>query len=183
MNLPSRRWKAGEFGLVLLRKGSDNERLVRAIRRINDCLEQEAFALSRLALPVTLNLGLTEPEALYGQFELICCDSVAVFVRSEVLLAPDQKEYLDTLFRQVLQSPEFKPTRIDVVEVPATEDGERFVDQFLSNLCPEEKRPIDEFSLSVPYKKARIMKHWAARVGVQVQCAEVQDATDDGGAI
>lgn len=165
--------KAAEFGLVLLSKGSDAQRLVRAVRRINDCPEPEAVALSRMPLPVTVNPGLTEAEACYGQFELICCDAVAVFVRSEVLLAPNQKEYLDAVFRRVLESPEFKPVRIDVIEVPATESGEKFVDQFLGNACPEEKRPIDEFSLWVPYKKARIMKHWAARVGAQVQCESV----------
>jgi hypothetical protein len=172
--------KAAEFGLVLLRKGGDNERLVRAICRINDCTDSEAVALSCLPLPVTVNPGLTEAEALYGQFELICCDAVAVFIRSEVLLEQNQKEYLDTLFQRVLQSPEFKLVRIDVLEVLATEAGEKFVDQFLGTSFPGEKRPIDEFSLWVPYKKARIMKLWASRVGVRVQCDEVQNTTPEG---
>ncbi len=175
--------KAAEFGLVLLGRGSDNGRLVRAIRRINDGTEFEAIRLSCLPLPVAINPGLTEPEAFYGQFELICCDAVAVFVRSEVLLEQGQKEYLDALFQRVLQSPEFRPARVDVLEVPATEAGEQFVDQFLGNPCPGEKRPFDELSIWVPYKKARIMRHWAARVGAQVQCDEVRDAPREGDAL
>jgi hypothetical protein len=111
---------------------------------------------------------------------LICCDSIAAFVRSEVLLERDQKDYLDALFQRVLQSPEFRPTRIDVLEVPATEAGERFVDQFLGNAIPEAKRPIDEFSLWVPYKKAKLIKHWAARVGARVQCDALQASQDEG---
>ena len=172
--------KAAEFGLVLIRKGSDEPRLVRAICRINDCPEHEAITLARQPTPIIINPGLTEGEALWGQFELICCDSVAAFVRSEVLLEQDQKDYLDSLFQRVLQSPEFRPTRIDLLEVPATEAGEKFMEQFLGNAVPEEKRPLDEFSLLVPYKKARLMRHWAARVGVQVQCDTLQDSPNEG---
>ena len=172
--------KTAEFGLVLIRKGSDEQRLIRAICRINDCLESEGVAVAREPTPIIINSGLTEAEALLGQFELVCCDSIAAFVRSEVLLERDQKAYLDALFQRVLQSPEFRSTRIDVLEVPATEAGEKFVDQFLGNPMPEAKRPIDEFSLWVPYKKAKLMKHWAARVGAQVQCDAVQNSKDEG---
>jgi len=172
--------KAAEFGLVLIRKGSDEQRLLQAICRINNCLETEGVALARQPAPVIINLGLTEAEALSGQFELICCDSVSAFVRSEVLLERDQKDYLDALFQRVLQSGEFRPTRIDVLEVPATDAGERFMEQFLGNLAREDKRPMDEFSLWVPYKKARLMKHWAVRVGAQVQCDAVQHSKDEG---
>jgi hypothetical protein len=161
--------KAAEFALVLIREGTDHQRLIRAIRRINDCNESEAIAMSRLLLPITINPGLTEPEALFGQFELICCDAVAAFVRSEVLLEQDQKDYLQALFQKVLESPEFKPVRIDVLEVPATESGEKFVDQFLGIPLPGQKRRVTRFSLYVPLKKARLMKHWAARVGVQMR--------------
>lgn len=172
--------KAAEFALVLLQKGTDRQRLVRAICRVNDCPESEAIALSRLPAPVTINPGLNEAEALFGQFELICCDAVAAFVRSEVLLEQDQKDYLDALFQKVLQSPEFKPARIDVFDVPATDAGEKFIDQFLGIPLPGQKRRVRRFSVWVPYKKARIMKHWAARVGAQVKCDALQNSTDKG---
>ena len=171
--------EAAEFALVLIRKGTDDQRLVRAIRRVNECSESEAIELSRLPTPVTINAGLNEAEALFGQFELICCDAVAAFIRSEVMLEQGDQQYLHSLFQKVSQSPEFKPTRIDVLNVPATEAGERFVDQFLGNPFPGEEGPIDEFSLWVPYKKARLMKHWATRVGAQVQCDAVQNQKDE----
>ena len=169
--------KAGEFGLVLLRKGDDQPRLVRAICRINGCGERDAGVLARSAAPVTINAGLTEPEAIFGQFELICCDSVAVFVRSEVLTAPNQKGYLEFLFERVLQSPEFQPTRIEVFEVPATEAGEKFADQFLGSNYGGNK--VHEFSLWAPFKKARVMKHWASRVGARVECQNLAGEEGD----
>jgi hypothetical protein len=169
---------AAEFGLVLLRKGGDEPRLIRSICRINNCPETEAIALARKTTPVIINPGLTEAEALWGQFELICCDAVAAFVRSEVLIE-QARDYLIQVFQRVMQSPEFRPTRIDVLEVPATEAGEKFMEQFIGRVAPEGKRPLDEFTLIVPYKKARLMKHWAARVGVQVQCDAIQKPPEE----
>jgi hypothetical protein len=165
--------KAAEFALVLIRKGSDEQRLVRAIRRINECSEAEAIELSRLPAPVTINPGLTEAEALFGQFELICCDAVAAFVRSEVILEQGEQAYLQSLFQKVAQSPEFRPTAVNILGVPATEAGERFLDQFLGGAVPELKQGSSRFSVRVPYKKARIMKHWATRIGAKVRCDAV----------
>jgi hypothetical protein len=162
-----------EFGLVLLRKGEDEKRLVRAICRVKDCPEPEAVTLSRSPLPVIIDPGLSEADALFGQFELICCDAVAVFIRSEVLLAEGQKDYLDALFKKVLESPEFRPTRIEVIEVPATDAGKVFADQFLGDLGSLDKLPVEEFSVWVPLKKARMMQHWSEKAGVLVKCDEL----------
>lgn len=175
--------KAAEFALVLLRKGADHPRLVRAICRINECREAGAIELARLPEPVTVNSGLTQEEALFGQFELICCDAIAVFIRSEVLLEQHQEGYLRSLYQTVLQSPEFKPTRIDVLEVPATDPGEKFMDQFVGNALSAQKRRLPRFSVLVPFKKARIMTHWAKRVGARVQCGAVQDSNGEGEAL
>src|SRR6185437_3719363 len=150
--------KAAEFGLVMLLKGRNRLRLARAICRINNCTEAQGLAIARRRAPAIVNPGLTEAEALWGQFELICCDTIAAFVRSEVLLDREQREYLETVYQRVLRSPEFRPTRIDIREVPATEGGEKFMDQFIGKAVAEEQRPLDEFSLLVPYKKARLMK-------------------------
>jgi len=172
--------KAAEFALVLIRKGTDHQRLVRAVCRINECSESEAIKLARLPAPVTINPGLTQEEALFGQFELICCDAIAAFIRSEVLVEQDEESYLQALFQKVLQSPEFKPTQIDVLEVPATDSGQKFVDQFLGIPLPGQKRRVARFSVWVPLKKARIMTHWATRVGAQVQCEAVQNSKEEG---
>jgi hypothetical protein len=171
--------KAAEFGLVLIQKGTDHQRLVRAICRINECSESEAIELARLPAPATVNPGLTQEEALFGQFELVCCDAIAAFIRSEVLLEQDQKNYLPSLFQKILESPEFKPTWIDVLEVPATDAGEKFVDQFLGIRLPGQKRRVSRFSVWVPYKKARIMMHWATRVGAKVQCDVSQTSIEE----
>jgi hypothetical protein len=171
--------KVAEFGLVMLRKGDDERRLVRAICRINDCAEYESLALARRPTPATVNPGLTEAEALWGQFELICCNTIAAFVRSEVLLDQEQQDYLNTVFQRVLLSSEFKSTRIDIREVPATEAGENFMNQFIGGAVREKNRPLEEFSLMVPYKKARLMRHWAARVGAQVECEAFRNSPDE----
>ncbi len=165
--------KAVEFGLVLLRKGVDQERLVRAVRRINESTEAEAAELVHSPVPVTINPGLTEGEALFGQFELICCDAISAFVRSEVLFEQHQHKYLQDVFQRVLESPEFRPTRVKVLDVPATESGQKFLDQFVGLATLGRAK-----SVWVPFKKARIMKHWAARVGARVDCAALQESKD-----
>ena len=176
--------RAAEFALVLLRKGADLARLIRAVHRINNAGPlSAAITLSYRPTPVVIHPGLSETEALFGQFELICCDAAAVFVRSEVLSGQDQEGYLDSLFRRLLQSPEFRPTKVDVLEIPATESGQSFADQFLGPAATERMKGAGPLSLCVPYKKARIMKHWAARIGARVECEEVRGAADDQEAI
>ena len=169
--------KAGEFGLVLLRKGADHERMVHAVCRINECTESEAVKLVRPPAPITINPGLTEGEALFGQFELICCDAISAFIRSEVLLEQDQYGYLHTLFQTVLESPEFRPTEVKILEVPMTESGQKFLNQFvgISSLDAEKS----SMNVLVPFKKARIMKHWAQRVGARVKCDTVGGSKDE----
>jgi hypothetical protein len=170
--------KSGEFALVLIKKGAERQRLWRAIHRIKNCKEAEARRLVLSHPPLIIDRGLTLEEALQGQFELICCDSVSAFFRSEVILGQDEN-YLAELYRKVLASPEFRPVRVDVLEVPETESGQRFVDQFLGPPLPGQKRRVKRFSSIAPFKKARIMTHWGARIGAPVQCLGV-DMTGDG---
>lgn len=159
--------RAAEFALVLVKKGPDLPRLIRAINRINECNEEKAAELADRPVPVTINLDLSEEDAVYGQFELISCDSIGVFVRSEVL-GQNEQGYIHALFGKILQSAEFKPVKVKVVEVPETESGQKFVDQFLGPVFPGRK-PVFPLSVEVPFKKARIMIHWATRVGAKVQ--------------
>ncbi len=105
---------AAEFALILLGKGPDRRRLVEAIAQINACSESKAASLARRTVPVTINAGLTQEDALWGQFELICCDSVSVFLRSEVVEENDRL-YLGPLFKKVLGSAEFRPTKVRVL--------------------------------------------------------------------
>jgi hypothetical protein len=157
--------KVGEFALILVRKGVAHRRIVRAVSEINHCSEADATGLVDRPTPVTINSDLTEEEALWGQFELICCDSISVFVRSEVLAQSD-RAYLRSLFETVLQSIEFSPTTVRVIQVPRTEAGAKFIDQFLGGRFPKRASPV---VLEVSFKKARMMKHWATRIGAEIQ--------------
>jgi len=160
--------KVAEFALVLGPKGVERERLIRAVCRINDCSRSAAIALLGRPSPVTINLDLTEENATLGQFELVCCEAIAAVVRSEVAGEAD-RGYLADLLQKVSRSPEFKPITIRIDSVPMNESAQRFVDQFLGL----DVKRLSELGFprrfTIPLKKARIMKHWAARVGAQVQ--------------
>ena len=157
--------KAAEFALILLRKGGDQRRLIGAVAEIKKCSESNARATVSRELPLTLDPGLTEGEALWGQFQLICCDAISIFIRSEVLVQ-NERGYLWPLYQKVLHSPEFSPVRVKLNKVPPTESGEKFLEQFLGDFSSTSALPL---TLSIPFKKARIMEHWATRIGAQLK--------------
>ena len=97
-----------EFALGV-RKGPDHQRLVDAIVEINKCSEADAAALASRSVPVTINPDLSEEEALWAQFELICCDAVSIFLRTEIIEQND-RSYLWPLFEKLSESSEFRPT-------------------------------------------------------------------------
>jgi hypothetical protein len=157
--------KTAEFALVLLRNGQNRQRVVAAIMSINKCSESDAASLASRATPFTVNPDLTEEEALWGQFELICCDAVSIFIRSEVL-EENNHSYLGPLFKKVSESSEFRPATVSLTQVPKTESGDKFLEQFVGGPAMAHAFPI---SLTIPFKKARIMEHWAARVGAEMK--------------
>jgi len=123
----------------------------RAIRRI---VGDEEIELKRCigTMPRVIKSRLTHADALLGQFELICCNGVSVFLSDEVVRNAGQ-EYVDELFGALLSSPEFQSTRIRLSKIPDNERAEAFLDQFL-DVAPAEY-PAD---FDMPFKKARIMK-------------------------
>ena len=153
------------YALVLISGASDRQRLIRAIRRINECGESKAVALADQRPPMTINWDLTEADALHGQFELICCDAISIFVRSHVA-SSGERAYLDSLFQKVVGSVEFRSTQVTIDQIPETESGERFIDQFLGERSICKSVPT---TLEVSFKKARIMKHWARRIGGRIR--------------
>lgn len=157
--------KTAEFALVLLRKGLDHQRLIDALREIRKCSDSEAVRLAAQPAPITIHPDLTEEEALWGQFELICCDAVSIYLRSEVIEQNDSS-YLLPLFKKILESSEFKPATVTITQVPATESGEKFLEQFAGDSARKRTFPM---TFTVPFKKARIMEHWASRVGAQME--------------
>ena len=154
-----------DFALVLISDASDHQRLVRAITRINECSESKAVALAVQRPPITINWELTEANALHGQFELICCDAVSIFLRSQVARSGD-RAYLDSLFKKVVRSVEFRSFQVTIDQIPETESGEKFIDQFLGRQSIWRSVPT---TLEVSFKKARIMRHWATRIGGRIR--------------
>jgi hypothetical protein len=133
--------------------------------------ERAAFLAYRGAGPLVA--GLSFADALLGQFDLVCRDSVSVFLNDEVVSSAT-KEYLNELYSQVQSSPEFDETTIRVTSIPDTESGGRFVDQFLGDeqrvLFNERGRQYS-FEGKVMRKKARIMEHWGRKIGAEVTTA------------
>jgi hypothetical protein len=88
---------------------------------------------------------------------LICCDSVSTFIRSEVV-EQNERAYLRPLYKKVLESSEFKPATIRINGIPDTESGDKFLEQFFGSSASKSAIPV---ALTAPFKKARIMEHWA----------------------
>lgn len=154
------------FTLVLLSIYRHHpERLTRAIQRICSDSKERAIARLNQALPITLKVQLTEADALLGQFELICCDAVSVFISDKVIKHGESK-YLIDLWNTLLRSDEFAETNVAVDSIPDSEAGADFIDQFLGSYDGSPK------TVTVPYKKARIMNHWGSKIGAHIQLAD-----------
>ncbi|MBN1591235.1 MAG: hypothetical protein JW888_17110 [Pirellulales bacterium] len=146
--------------------------MVRAIRRVNGCPDSVARELLARRSPVVVNPDLSYHDALLGQFEFICCDAITVIIPTEVV-TDDERSYLDELYAMLRRSDEFEEVTLRVDGVPRSEDGIRFLDQFLGIVEPEIGRfPMD---LRMLYKKARIMTHWGNRIGAQVRVTADSD--------
>jgi hypothetical protein len=166
--------KVPDFALVMGALGVNKERVVNAIRKINSCTRSAAIELIRQRRPVVINSDMTEEEAILGQFELICCDTISAVIRTEVADEGD-RDYLKDLLETIARSPEFAATPVRIDAVPLSEEGKRLVDQFLA-MDPERLQKRLPCTFTMPAKKARIMKHWAERVGavIDIQAAEAK---------
>ncbi|NQT11495.1 MAG: hypothetical protein HQ582_02020 [Planctomycetes bacterium] len=153
-----------DFSLVVLESGKDQQRMVRAVRRVNDCSHSDAKKLLARGLPLVVNADLSHHDALLGQFEFVCCDAIAVFLRSRVA-AGAEASYLKELFARLCQGGEFRDVTVSLGGVPRNEEGSRFLDQFLGLVGAEAERQQFPVELQMLYKKARIMAHWAGRIG------------------
>jgi hypothetical protein len=165
----------GMFTLVLLQKGNDLTRIVQALTRIPGLSREKAEHLAKWACPLRVAGNLSFGDAMLGQFELVCCDSIAVFLRDEVV-ASAERQYLAELYQQFLASPEFERVTVTVASLSDAELGERFVDQFLGGMahvscCPPRGCCYEGKAMR---KKARIMAHWAEKIGAEVVIADAK---------
>ena len=157
-----------DYSVVMLEAGGDRERMVRAVRRTNDCSESEARALLAQRLPFVVNLDLSYHDAGLGQFELVCCDAISVIMPSEVVVDAEPA-YLDDLYAKLRQSDEFQEVTLRLESLPWGEDAMRFLGQFLGLAKVEAKAQQFPADLRMFYKKARIMAHWGDRIGAEVR--------------
>jgi hypothetical protein len=128
-------------------------------------MQSSQYAAQRVItrrLPCTVKATLSHADALLGQFELISSDAISVFLNDEVFNGASRK-YLNELYSQLVQSPEFEIVSLNVESIPSTDRGNDFVDQFLGNDGAWRTEV-----LKLPRKKARIMEHWARKIGGHV---------------
>jgi hypothetical protein len=149
------------FSVVLLSRGDSAQRVDRVLRQVVSDPRKP-----RKECPFVVRSGLSETDALEMQFEFICVDSVAVFVDDQVVDNASQK-YLEDLYETLLQSSEFQLMRVHVSSIPPNENGTRLLEQFFG----KRQLPINQV---VARKKARILEHWATKIGAEVEC---QDTT------
>ena len=153
---------AGEFSIVLLARGPDPARMEHAAGVVAGDDYIRAQMVESDPLPLVCCAGLTLEDAMLAQFELVCCDAVAVFVRDEVVHGAE-REYLDEIYLRVRASDEFAPQRVHLGAVPDTDEGRSFLRQFLGRT--DVRLP---FRATVTMKKARVMSHWADQVGADL---------------
>jgi hypothetical protein len=147
------------FALVLLAIRGDASRLCQAVERIRGRSREDARRVVAHSLPVVVQRGLAQEDALLGQFELICCDDVSVFVADEVV-AGASAGYMADLYATLLNSVEFATVDVRLESVPAGESGQQFIERFLGPVSLQ--LPAE---LTMMRKKARIMEHWARKIG------------------
>lgn len=150
------------YSLVLLERGTDHPRVDHALHALADDVTNFA---ANCPFIVRRNLSLTE--ALVGQFELICCDSISIILRYDVVRFA-QPAYLHDLYDRLRDGDEFAPVAVHLKSVPDDESGRRFLLQFFGQFLGVGATHF------VARKKARIMAHWGEKLGASL---EVDDPT------
>ena len=145
------------YSLVLLERGCDIQRVDRTLRAL---IEDRNYVPRKCPFVVRRELSLAD--AIEGQFELICTDSISVFVNDDVVRTA-KASYLYDLFETVRNSSEFQPIRVHLKSVPDDERGRRFLSQFFGQVLNVPTTHV------VARKKARIMYHWGNKLGAVIE--------------
>lgn len=147
------------YSLLLVKKGPDPNRLSDVISSI-----QELGISNQTQIKNVIAQQLTLDEAVWGQFQLSCCDCAAAFVTDEIVF-DDNASYLARVTESILRCPEFELVPIRITFIPQSERGRQFAWQFLG-LAVGISLPL---KATIYRKKARLMRHWAEHCGVEVQ--------------
>lgn len=148
------------FVVVLLcPSGAKHVRRVRAFDRVLQTSRIDAEIQTTRPPPFILSRDLTLSDAMLAQFELISCDIVSVFISDTVMSSADP-QYLADLYGALIRSDEFAMVTRLVMSVPQDQAGDQFIRQFIGD-----ERPIMPYTMLMTRKKARIMGHWATKIG------------------
>lgn len=152
------------YSAVVLSCGADYDHLrrVRAFDRILRTSWIDAEFQTTRRPPFIVKRELTPAGAMLAQFELICCDVVSVFISDAVMSSADPT-YLSELYGALARADEFEEVGVRVVSIPRHAAGQALLDQFVGREIPG--FPYD---MVVTRKKARIMAHWATKIGARV---------------
>ncbi len=170
----------GMYTLVLVRAGPDKVRMAACAERIPGVASRptppggkQLALLAGWPHPGPMVRGLSLSDALLGQFELICSDAISVFLRDEVVSSTPPEELLP-LCARFLRSSEFEEVAVDVAAVPHNQAGNTFVNQFLGESEYVWFRVRQDYTYEgrMMRKKARIMAHWAEKIGAKATIAE-----------
>jgi hypothetical protein len=155
------------FAVVVLSRSSsaDQSRRIRAFDRILRTSLSDAESQTRRSPPFVVKRELTLADAMLAQFELICCDIISIFLSDDVV-SNAEPEYLALLYRSVAHADEFQTVSVSVVSIPDNDDGNAFAEQFIGPRVGQ--LPFDVVAMR---KKARIMMHWAVKIGAEVGSA------------
>jgi hypothetical protein len=161
------------FSLVLLEQGADLDSVKRALAKVPGVSAEKALSLMEQSCPLPIAKGLSITDAVLGQFELVCSDCVSVFLNDDVV-SSGGFYYLTELYGQLRYSPEFEMVDVRIAAVPETDVGQRFVEQFLGGVAAASLRGtgVEVYQGTMMRKKARIMAHWAKKIGAEVQVAD-----------
>ena len=150
------------FSVVILSCDArgDHTRQTRAFDCVLHTSLDDAEFQTRRRPPFVVKGELTMADAMLAQFELACCDIVSVFI-SDGVLSTAEPSYLAELYGSLIHADEFDKVSLRVFSVPENAEGCVFVRQFIGDAVP--LLPYDMIAMR---KKARIMTHWAKKVGV-----------------
>jgi hypothetical protein len=150
------------FTLVLLALGGhDHRAIVEAVQRAAQVSAAEAEGILGGRLPASVKKGLSYSDAQIGQFELICCDAISVIIADEVV-AGAPADYLMELYAKLQKIDEFRLVTVRIDLLPHSPSGQEFCKKFLGG-----KEPTAA-TMKVMRKKARVMQHWATRIGARM---------------
>ncbi len=146
------------YSLLLLHKGNDDPRVEETLAAIRQYASPELKEY-----PFIVGQHMTIEDALAGQFALACCDCITAFVRDEVICSSTTKVYRQ-LYNEVMRSSEFKTVTVEIEYVPLTDQGRRFCWQFFGLATGMPTTSV----VGMFRKKARLITHWASKIGAVV---------------